>query len=103
MDRQAWNPNRELISQGVANLAAGFSSAFPVGGLGVLIFLPFAAAIEPLPSAVLGAIVIVSVFKLIDIPALLDIWKHSRLQGVVAATTFAFTLALDRASIAPSS
>lgn len=126
MDRQAWNPDRELISQGVANLAAGLSSAFPVGGsfsrsslarlagartratgaiagLGVLIFLPFAAVIEPLPSAVLGAIVIVSVFKLIDIPALLDIWKHSRLQGVVAATTFALTLALapriDRAVI----
>lgn len=117
LDRQAWDPDRELISQGVANLAAGFSGAFPVGGsfsrssvarlagartratggiagLTVLLFLPFAKVIEPLPSAVLGAIVIAGVYKLIRIPQILKIWRYSRLQAMVAVTTFLLTLAL---------
>ena len=118
LDRQAWNPDRELISQGVANLAAGFSSAFPVGGsfsrssvarlagartratggiagISVLLFLPFAKVIEPLPSAVLGAIVIAGVYKLIRIPQIFKIWRYSRLQAMVAITTFLLTLALS--------
>lgn len=70
-----WNPNRELVSQGVANLAAGLAGAFPVGGsfsrsslnklagaktrwsglitgLSALGFLPFASLLSPLPKAV---------------------------------------------------
>ncbi|MDH5502757.1 MAG: SulP family inorganic anion transporter, partial [Acidimicrobiia bacterium] len=117
LDRQAWDPDRELVSQGVANLAAGFSSAFPVGGsfsrssvarlsgartraagavagITVLLFLPFAHIIEPLPSAVLGAIVIAGVYKLIRIPEIFSIWRYSRLQAMVAITTFVLTLAL---------
>ena len=31
MDRHSWNPNREFISQGVANLVSGLSGGFPVG------------------------------------------------------------------------
>lgn len=31
-DRQVWNPDREFISQGIANLASGLSGGFPVGG-----------------------------------------------------------------------
>ena len=31
-DRERWSPNRELISQGAANLASGLSGGFPVGG-----------------------------------------------------------------------
>ncbi len=31
-DRQRWSPDREFISQGMANLAAGVSGGFPVGG-----------------------------------------------------------------------
>ena len=31
-DRLPWNANREMVSQGVANLASAVSGAFPVGG-----------------------------------------------------------------------
>ncbi len=87
-DRQPWSPDREFISQGIANLASGLSGGFPVGGsfsrssinrlaggrtrwsgaitgLTVFAFLPFASVIEQLPTAILGAIVIAGVYKLI--------------------------------------
>ena len=80
--RTPWDPSKEFTSQGVANLAAGLVSGFPVGGsfsrsainktagaqtkwsgaitgVAVLIFLPFAGVLSPLPMAVLGAIVVV--------------------------------------------
>lgn len=31
-DKEPWNANREMVSQGVANLASAVSGAFPVGG-----------------------------------------------------------------------
>ena len=31
LDRTRWNPDREFLSQGVANLAAGTFGGFPVG------------------------------------------------------------------------
>ncbi len=31
-DRKTWSPNREFVSQGGANLAAGLCGGFPVGG-----------------------------------------------------------------------
>ena len=117
LDRQVWNPDRELVSQGVANVVAGLFSGFPLGGsfsrssvarmagartsatgaiagITVLVFLPFAGIIEGLPVAVLGAIVIAGVYKLIRVKAILDIWKYSRPQAVVAMSTFALTLTL---------
>jgi len=116
-DRQRWDPDREFISQGLANLAAGISGAFPVGGsfsrssinrlaggrtrwsgavtgVAVLIFLLFASVLESLPEAILGAIVIVGVYQLIDIRGIVDVWRYSRLQGLVAVATFVLTLLL---------
>ena len=75
-DRQHWSSDRELVSQGVANLASGMAGGYPVGGsfsrstlnrlagartrwsglvagLLVLVFLPFAEVLESLPK--LGA------------------------------------------------
>jgi SulP family sulfate permease len=117
-DRERWSPNRELISQGVANLASGFSGGFPVGGsfsrtsinrmaggqtrwsgavtgLAVLAFLPAAAVMSELPRAILGAIVVAAVARLIDIPKLLRFWTLSRAQAFVAWTTFGATLMLS--------
>lgn len=117
-DRQKWDPDREFLSQGVANLAAGISGGFPVGGsfarssitrsaggrtrwsgaitgLTVLAFLPFASVIEKLPNAVLGGIVIASVYKLIRLTSLIKILQYSRLQAVVGWATFGLTLALS--------
>ena len=116
-DRERWSPNRELISQGVANVASGLSGGFPVGGsfsrssinrlvggdtrwsgavtgAAVLVFLPLAGVMSDLPRAVLGAIVIAAVARLIDIPRLLRFWRLSPAQALVAWITFAATLIL---------
>jgi sulfate permease, SulP family len=114
-DRRVWNADRELVSQGTANLAAGLTGGFPVGGsfsrsslnrlagartrwsgavtgLTVLAFLPFAAALEPLPRAVLGAIVVVAVAGLLRFGAPLRLWSYSKPQFAIAWVTFAATL-----------
>ncbi|HSM16229.1 MAG TPA: SulP family inorganic anion transporter, partial [Gemmatimonadales bacterium] len=116
-DRQPWSPNREFLSQGVANLASGISAAFPVGGsfsrssvnrmsggktrwsgavtgLVVLAFLPVAGILAPLPRAVLAAIVIAAVLKLITLRQLAKLTRYSFPQALVAWVTFAATLTL---------
>jgi SulP family sulfate permease len=103
--------------QGVANLAAGVSGGYPVGGsfsrsalnhgagamtrasgaitgLAVLAFLPFAGILEPLPKAVLAAIVITAVLGLIRLRRMVALWRVSRPQFAVAWTTFVLTLVL---------
>jgi SulP family sulfate permease len=112
-----WNSDREFISQGVANLSAAAVGGMPCGGsfsrssvnrmsgartrwsgaftgLTVLAFLPFATVLEPLPLAVLGAIVIVAVAGLMRFRPLLGLWRLSPPQAVVAWTTFLGTLLL---------
>ena len=114
-ERMAWSPDREFISQGVANLAAGLFSGFPVGGsfsrsslnyvsgartrwsgaatgLTVLVFLPFAHILSPLPKAILSAIVISAVVPLIRLRLLVLLWRMSRPQAAVGWLTFVFTL-----------
>ena len=116
-DRQRWDANREFLSQGAANLAAGLTSGFPVGGsfsrssvnrlagarsrwsglvtgAGVLLFLPFAGVLAPLPTAVLAGIVIAAVSTLFRPRELLRLWALSRPQAVVGLGTFACTLLL---------
>ncbi len=115
-DRERWDPNREFVSQGVANVAAGFFAGFPVGGsfsrssLGrlagartrwsgaitgvvVLAVLPVAFVVAPLPKAVLGATVIGAVAKLLDPRPVLGIWSKSRPQALIAMATLGTTLA----------
>ncbi len=116
-DRAPWSADREFVSQGVANLAAGLSAGFPVGGsfsrsaitrltggrtrwsgaitgLIVIGFLPFAGFLEDLPRAVLGAVVIAAVAPLMRPAPIVEVARASRPQGAVAAVTFAATLAL---------
>lgn len=115
-ERQPWDANKEMISQGVANVAAAFSNAFPVGGsfsrsslnrlagaesawsgaitgLFILAALPFTPVLENLPRATLGAIVIVAVMKLIRLDELLILCRQSWPQAGVAAGTLIATLA----------
>lgn len=117
-DRERWSPNRELVSQGVANLASGLSGGFPVGGsfsrssinrlaggqtrwsgaitgATVLAFLPIAGVMSDLPRAVLGAIVVAAVARLINLRRLAGFWQQSRAQAMVAWFTFAATLVLS--------
>lgn len=116
-DRMPWSPDREFISQGAANLAAGLVSGLPVGGsfgrsalnrmagartrwsgaitgLAVLAVLPFTSVLSALPRAVLSAIVIAAIVSLIRIPAMVRVWRLSPAQGFVTWMTFALTVAL---------
>ncbi len=116
-ERMSWDPNREFISQGMANVAAGLVRGFPVGGsfsrtslnhlagaqtrwsgfvagAGVLVFLPFASILAPLPKSVLAAVVISAVSKLIRPKPLLRLWRLSTPQAILGWTTFALTLLL---------
>ncbi len=114
-DRQPWSADREFVSQGLANVAAAFSGAFPVGGsfsrsslnrlagartrwsglvtgLAVLAFLPFAGVLESLPRAVLGGVVIAAVLGLVQPATMVETVRRSTPQGVVALATFAATI-----------
>jgi SulP family sulfate permease len=116
-DRRPWNADREFFSQGAANLASGLSGGYPIGGsfsrsalnygagavtrasgaitgLVVLVFLPFASVLEPLPKAVLSAIVISAVLGLMRLGRVFSLWRVSRPQFAVAAVTFTLTLVL---------
>lgn len=117
-DREKWDPSREFISQGAANIASGLAGGFPVGGsfarsslnrlagarsrwsgaftgLAVLAFVPFANLLQDLPSAVLAGIVLTAVARLIKPREVASIWQRSRLQGGVAAVTLVATLVLS--------
>lgn len=116
-DRMKWDANREFISQGVANLAAGLCAAFPVGGsfgrsalnrlagatsrwsgavtgCVVLAFFPFTTILSILPKAILGAIVIAAVVNLIRLRQLAELWRYSHPQAYIAWLTFGLTLVL---------
>lgn len=116
-DRARWSADREFVSQGVANLTAAAFGGMPCGGsfsrssvnrmsgavtrlsggvtgLVVLAFLPFATLLEPLPLAVLGAIVVVAVVNLVRFGPLLRLWRVSVPQAVIAWGTFVATVLL---------
>lgn len=115
-DRLPWDADREFVSQGAANVAAGVSGGFPIGGsfsrsalnrqagartpwsggitgVMVLALLPAVFLLADLPAAVLSAIVITAVAPLIRIKPVLAVWRHSRPAALIAAGTFAATLA----------
>ena len=117
-EREHWDPDRDFVSQGAANIAAAFSGGFPVGGsfsrsslnhmigarsrwsgavtgVVVLAFLPFAGLLAPLPTAVLSAIVISAVVGLLKIKPLINLWWVSRPQFAVAAVTLLLTVLLS--------
>lgn len=116
-DRKPWNSNKEFVGQGLANIAAGFAGGYPVGGsfsrtalnrlagartrwsgactgVVVLAMLPFTAALAPLPNAVLAGVVIAAAITLVDVRSPVHLWRWSRLQFAVGATTAIATLLL---------
>lgn len=117
-DRIPWSANRELVSSGIANITSAISGAFPVGGsfsrsslnrfagaksnwsgattgLVVIAALPLASGLEPLPRAVLGAIVFTAVFRLIQPGPIVRMWTQSAPQAAIATGTFVATLAFS--------
>lgn len=116
-DRRPWGPDREFVSQGVANVVSGLSHGFPVGGsftrtgvnrlaggrtrwsgaiagLVTLGFLPFAGVVEHLPQAVLAAVIVAAVLKLVALRELAGIARYSLPQAAIGWTTFGLTLLL---------
>ncbi len=114
-DRTPWDADREMVGQGVANVVAGLTQAFPVGGsfsrsslnrlagatspwagaitgAAVLLALPLTPVLNSLPSAVLGAIVVVAVFGLLKFADLYRLVGQSKPQALVAGGTFVATL-----------
>ncbi len=117
LDRRRWDANREFVSQGAANLAAGAFGGFPVGasfsrsalnrlagakttmsgfvtGAAVLAFLPFGFLFEPLPRSVLAATVIVAVLPLIRLDRIAKLGMLSRPQVTITLAAFVLTIAL---------
>ena len=117
LERKRWDADREFVSQGVANLAAGVFGGFPVGasfsrsalnrlagarttmsglvtGLAVFAFLPLGFVLAPLPQSVLAATVIVAVVPLIRLDQIAEIARLSRPQFTITASAFVLTLVL---------
>jgi SulP family sulfate permease len=113
---QLFNPNQELLSQGLANLTSSFFGSFPVAGslarsalnyssgathwistlfsslfifIALLFFTPL---LYYLPQATLAAIIIATVLNLINIKEPLYLLRSRHRDGLVFIITFLTTL-----------
>ena len=108
--------SKELIGQGLANIAGSFFGSFTVSGsfsrsavaartgaktglfaiisalAVVLVLLFFTPYLYHLPQAVLAVIVMMAVFSLIRIAPLVQAWKVDRVSAVIGVVTFVATL-----------
>jgi sulfate permease, SulP family len=106
------SPNQDLLAFGAANIASGLSSGFTVGSstsraaamdqagsrtqlpllvmaAGALALLLFGAdLLADIPSPAIGAIVGVSVAKLIGLREFRHLWQLSRFEFLIGATCF---------------
>ncbi|OSZ72981.1 SulP family inorganic anion transporter [Hydrogenophaga sp. IBVHS1] len=113
---QRWDQDQDLIGQGLAKLASGFSGAFPTSssfsrsalnlyagaktgwatvfsvGVVLLALLLLTPLLHHVPLAVLAAIVLVAVMGLIKPRSFTLLWKLSRVEAVIAAITFGVTV-----------
>lgn len=116
--RETLAADRELVASGIANAASGLAGGLPVAGSFTRSFLTYQARartqlaglvagavvvltlvlltslLEPLPRAVLAAIVLVTVIGLIDVRGARHILAVDRRDGIVLAVTFLATLAV---------
>jgi len=107
-----FDPNRELLALGGANLLAGLGHGFPISGgmsqslvnesggartpistlISALILLVIAVAfsglLRDLPQPVLAAVVLAAVTGLVSPSALRRLWRFSRAEFAVAAVAF---------------
>lgn len=112
-------PNRELVALGVANLAAGLSTSFPVaGGVGrsgvnfaagsntqlagvitaicmALCVLLLGPLFHYVPRAVLAAIVLIAVMSIMDVRPLLESWRYNMADGASTLVTFLAVLLIN--------
>jgi sulfate permease, SulP family len=114
----ALDPRQEFLGLGAANLAAALGHGYPVaGGLSqsavndkagartplALVFASITLALcllfltgflENLPKAVLAAVVLTAILGLFDFPALIHMWRVSRLDFYAATIALAAVLLL---------
>jgi sulfate permease, SulP family len=114
----ALDPRQEFLGIGAANLAAAMGHGYPVaGGLSqsavndkagartplalvcasitlALCLLLLTGLLENLPRAVLAAVVLTAVYGLVDFPALLRMWRISRLDCYAAVIALVAVLLL---------
>ncbi|MFY0665496.1 MAG: solute carrier family 26 protein [Natronospirillum sp.] len=111
-------PNKELIGLGLANIVGAFSKAMPVTGgfsrtavnknagantglasmitavlIGISLLL-FTSLFYYIPNAILGSVIMVAVFGLIDVHEVKHLWKVKRDDLAMLAVTFGATLVL---------
>lgn len=114
---QRINPDKELIGQGLANMAGAFGSSYPVSGsfsrsavnlqagavtgmssvftsIMVVLTLQFCTPLlYHLPQAVLAAIIMMAVFGLLNVSSFVHAWKIKWYDGAISVISFITTLA----------
>ena len=114
--QQPWNENQDLIAQGLAKVAAGFSGGFPTSAsfsrsalnlyagartgwatlvtvlVVLLVLLWLTPALFHVPQAVLAAVVIAAVSTLFKPLIFMRLWRLLRVEALTLAVTFAVTL-----------
>ena len=114
---ERWDQDQDLIGQGLAKIASGFSGAFAtsssfsrsalnlyagaatgpatgLAGVGVLAArLVCTPVLRHVPQAVLAAIVVAAVVGLLKPREFVRLWHISRVEAVIAAITFGITIA----------
>ena len=116
--RRAVGADREFVAAGAANLLSGLFGGFPTGGslsmssvletsrartrnalfwtaafLAVVLLL-LTAVLEPLPRAILAALIITAALRFVDVAGFRSVLRVSRADAAVALATFLGTLAL---------
>jgi MFS superfamily sulfate permease-like transporter len=124
---QRLDPNQELIGQGLANIVGSFGQSYPVAGsfsrsavnlqagaktgmssvvtslmiAATLLF--FSPILYYLPQAVLAAVIMMAVVRLINVSKFIHAWQAQKYDGVIFIISFVCTLAfaphLDRGII----
>jgi sulfate permease, SulP family len=116
--RQRIDPNRELVGQGLANLAGSLTQCFPASGsfsrtavnyqagarsglssvvaalLVMLTLLFLTPLLYHLPQAVLAAVIMLAVTSLIHFDGIRHAWRVQRHDGIAGALTFLLVLGL---------
>lgn len=111
------DPNQELIGQGIANMVGSLAQSYPVSGsfsrsavnlsagaktgisslvtaFVVLVTLLFLTPLlYHLPQAVLAAVIMMAVIGLVNLKAIVHIWRANRHDSLAALVTFVSTLA----------
>lgn len=111
-----FDPNRELLAIGAANLTSGLGHGFPISGgmsqslvnesggartpmsglaaalILLMVTVWFSGLLRDLPQPVLAAIVLAAVTGLVNVRAIARLWRFSHAEFAVAAVAFAGVL-----------